>query len=1125
VIVGAGLSISSRFPDTAGLTSLLWDALDIDPITRKELALTLGRLDASAKELVGDNEDDIQAAWAAIASSTPARERFQKQFAALDAHRSTQPSPAHEALAHLIHAGAVECVVSLNWDTALESAYVRLYGTSLPDGLLFKPHGDAARSGDLWIFPHESGFVPPEVTENVIRLGSEHARILLVIGYSESDRVIVDELIKPLDRSWRTVRVGPGATGSEDLTARAEVAIPLLAESYADKEYHSSWHTVPFSGRRGIESALKGERLGPQDVDSCPELSEVEMVVKSLRADKAVVLNGPTGSGKSITAYQALHRLTGEGFETLRLCDDARQRRLRTWLTDSKLFPHKKVLLIDDAQDLSPDTVRELCEAATPDSLVLVVGIDHVAGGVQTIRLSARSAVARLSQFVRKERVALFPLIRDLDDYVGNNPDGVIFDRRIDAAEGEKTCWQFFYHLTGGWRRIRRAAIELRDDNRADLALLAVAVAQIAGIDAGVRRSELSTMLSVLGQDEAWLDRCLNTLRSRRLVTETDGLLRCTHLRAAYNMVAWMLHPPEYSYTPIPRVVIPPIVSAADHAQSEPPAEPSLRTVQEAPLLSKADTDADCTIACKLVEVVLDSPDTPLRGCTWLSGRDLGLTGNSHRTLVDKGVLSPERCDRLAHRALLTPADGDVAAAAELLSETVNNSPGSVMSLVRAHVSHLSEWYGHISPENGWALGDLVENLNVCDDEDRQFAPEVAGYTDTNRLANLILDGGWPYIYSTSDALNKICSYSRESFRKAVAARLDEDAFKRMLSMGPPDLGDAAQLIGNIALADHDLSLRLLEYATPTLAHQFDNDPIGHWSELVDGLVFTVFRYDSYFLAPKDPPAKCRRVAQSFIRALNRQRIAEMLAGPFDHWGVSDLELFVRFLSDIDPTTFADIANSVDLVAFETSLRSHPKNPDRTALFVCANLWEHRPDPVHDILDRLEPDLAHLDLYIVYMAPDVACRALRRGVPLDLALDLHSWEWAATVLARLHQYDPQVALEVAHANREGVMKGLVINMYTPLEGLNRWVSVCDEIAPGLIDSVISELPKGAVAGWACAIARPPKRLRSQRKEIAPLVHRAERARGHVQTEAKALLARFPALAHEGLAGTTTPEAP
>src|SRR5690606_2951973 len=89
-VVGAGLSISSRFPATRGLTSLLWNALDCDTAARSDLAIALGRDDVEAKTLVGDAWADVQQAWAAVASSSVARARFQGQFAELDGQRSAQ---------------------------------------------------------------------------------------------------------------------------------------------------------------------------------------------------------------------------------------------------------------------------------------------------------------------------------------------------------------------------------------------------------------------------------------------------------------------------------------------------------------------------------------------------------------------------------------------------------------------------------------------------------------------------------------------------------------------------------------------------------------------------------------------------------------------------------------------------------------------------------------------------------------------------------------------------------------------------------------------------------------------------------------------------------------------------
>lgn len=1105
-VVGAGLSIDNRFPMTGGLNTMLWDALDSDLAARATVATSLGQPDKLSKELVGDSWEHAVVAWQAVAESASARLRFQRQFSTLDSERASSPSPAHEALARLIHAGVVECVVSLNWDTALERAYGRLYGVTIPNEVLFKPHGDAAHPDTNWTLPHEPGRVTSQVSEVVQRLANGHARTLLIVGYSERDQVVVEGLVQPLDESWRTVRVGPSATGEGDVTAGAEIALPQLAEPYARREDASSWHTVTYRGNRDIRAALSGERLDPRDVIVCPELAEVELLVNALRTEHAVVLNGPTGCGKSITAYQALRRLADDGFETLRLRDNARRKGMRSWLEDLRSFPRPKALLLDDAQDMSPDTVRELAEHADEETLVLVVGIDHVAGGARTLRLSSGAAVARLAHWVRERRHALFPLILALDDNVGAHANDIFFDRRIDVAEREATPWHFFYTLTGGWRRIRRSAIELRDAERADLALLAVSVAQIAGVDAGVERATLTSLVKALGRDEAWLDKSLLELKARSLILESDGRLRCAHLEAAYSVILWMLHPTPWNLPVLTRPVVPPISSASIPAPLLTPTMTE-KSTQLVVVLPRAEEDADREAVGTLVATVLDSLDTPLRGLAWLTGRDL--SGDARNYLRWKGVLGPQRDEQLALRALDTPADGDVAAAARLLSDTITYSHGrEVLATVKAHDDRIREWFTAIAPENAGALGDLVNSLYQPDED---YAAQIAAYAEPERLATLILDGGWPHTVSTGHALDRLCNAGGQPLREAVQPHLDKDAYTQMLDAEHPEFWRTIRLLRDLLAADHELALHLFEHSGPRLACQFHVDPVRQWNDMFGFILFLGYGPSTLRGSPR-PPAQVTRAVRAFTRSLDPKQLAHTLATTKEQWDQLNFDAFVSLLAEADPATLRTVASLVDMAQFEESLREFSDDPSEAVLLVMNCLHTFRPEEIHAILDRVEPGLRHLSPLVAYMAPDVATRALHRGIPLDLGLDHERWELAAEVLNRLYTHDPEIASEVAHANQESMSIGLAaINHHNPWDGLRHWTEACDRAAPGLLDEVIKELPEGAVAGWARALRRPPKRSRSRRADIAPLVHRATRLEGHVQSEAANLLTRFPSL--------------
>lgn len=1116
-VVGAGLSIDARLPMTGGLNTLLWEALDSDPSARADVAQELSRPDRPSKHLLGDVWDDVAVGWAAVGASPFARARFQRQIAALDADRSARSSLAHEALARLIHRGIVELVISLNWDTALEHAYQRLYGTNLPTGVLLKPHGDAARPDIRWTLPNEPGIVPSDVLDAVQSIEQKYVRTLLIIGYSERDEVVVKKLIAPLDDSWRTVRIGPSASGPDDIPMGAEIALPRLASDVAKHENEAAWHTVTYQGSRGIDAALKGERLSPSDVDACPPLGEVEIVVEALRSDRAVVLNGPTGSGKSITAYQALRRLTQDGFEILRLRGDARDWGVERWLIDLRLFPWPKVLFIDDAQDLSPDTVRELAERADDTTRVLVAGIDHVAGGVTTLKMSSGSAVTQLAGWVRDQRESVFPMVARLDDQVGSHPRDFFFDNRIDIASREPTAWQFFNTLTGGWRRVQRAVLELRDCDRADLALLLVAVAQIAWVDAGTSRAKLKHFAHELDRGEAWLDKSLRELTSRRLVLDTDGQLRCAHLQNAYAVLSWMLHPPRHP-DPLPSFMsspqVPAIASAPKEVVASRRAKPERPT--ERSRLSDEDERSDREHACKLVTFALESDDTPLRGLLWLA--DCGAFARARDVLSRQGVLSPARYHALALCALATPASGNIAAAAQLLAHTISYGylrDSAMVELIQEHDLQLKEWFSAIAPENAWALGDLANSLHR---PSKDIAAQLAAFADPQRLARLVIDGGWTHSTSTGHALDRLCNVGTSAVREAIRPHLDYEAYSQMFDEST-EFWRMTSLLADLIYVDHQLALLLLERASPRLARQFIEDPVRRWNEMFHLALHLGFI--SFGSSKRRHPREVLKPMQAFVKALDQDRLAATISTPSELWGQLNFDQFVAFLFDVEPKVFASVVARVDLDAFEESLQKVAQDPDRTLLIVASALQEIRPAEIHDIFDRLESDLERMDMRFAYVAPDVAIRALRRGLPLDLELSSQNWKTAAEVLERLWASEKAIAREVAQANSDAMCIGFAAkNHGNPWEGLRYWIATCDVVAPYLVDEVIARLPEGAVLGWQRGLRRPKKNERSLRKDVSPLVQRAAQMGGHVGNEARQLLERFPSLAIRG--ETSTP---
>ncbi len=533
-VIGAGASRAHGYPTALGLDPLVWHALDADPDARLEVGRLLDLPDGAAKTLVGHRLGSLRAAYSAIGHHGNARRVFQLGFAALDRERSAQPSPAHEALSELLHRGALELVISLNWDTALEAAFARRYGRRLSVGRdpIEKPHGDAASPEQDWVLPFEQPGLPQELLARVSELSRERPRVLLMIGYSEADADIVRQLIRPADERWEVIRISPSAHGEEDIPSAAEVALPyLLSHIYAGPET-PGWAYVHFDRQRDLTAALLGERLGPEDVLACPRLPEVGDVVTRLRGTGRVVVLGPSGGGKSITGFQAARDLSSEGVEVLELADPSADPESIVASLASLRSP--SILVVDDGQSVDRALLRRIEVATGGDLRLMVITTDRPANTMNVVEIAQQRAVLHLirnlrsrSEEVRQILEYLFPAELRWDWEL---------DYRLTQATDAATPWEALFDLRGGFGYSESIRAVLRASDRADLLLATLAIGQLISADAGIEQEELFRFGLLFNRGAEWVARSFVQLKARRLVLETPRLRTphalCAHIAA-----------------------------------------------------------------------------------------------------------------------------------------------------------------------------------------------------------------------------------------------------------------------------------------------------------------------------------------------------------------------------------------------------------------------------------------------------------------------------------------------------------------------------------------------------------------------------------------------------------------
>jgi hypothetical protein len=1055
-IVGAGVSLMSGFPLSKQLTNLIWSAIDSDPKAHGDLSKRLKKSNKSAKELIGDDPARVQLAYELLEHHSEARRVFQDGFASLDRARRGHVSGAHRSLAELIHRGIVELTVSLNWDTLLESAYELKYGVTLANKreLLFKPHGSADRPDLPWVLPHESGLVPSNLLSRVNGLARLRPPILLVIGYSERDEEVVQKLIGPLEKRWRVIRIGPSAAGVTDIPLVAGKALPLLLEGIAPSPELSRWEHVAFNVQRGFGDALLGHRLGPQNVEACPQLPELQSALRSLNLAHRVIIGGTSGSGKSITAYQAAYSLHQKGFEVLQ---PQRNPPLTEALKEISDLSHPSVIVVDDAHLTSADFRTRLLSMANDELKVILTVTDSTGSfhGEGLVETSPKRSVELLAKTVDDRKKALMPLITQLDDDIGNQYMKTPLSRRLSEAGQADTPWQFSFILTGGWRRARDELAAVRTYDGADWVLLAIAIGQIASLDQGITLPMLARMLKALNQPAARLARTLKVLRTRRMVIGKDHL-RCPHLRYANIILQLMARRPD------PRLTL-------------------------------------------LIRTTLES-QPPLRGIAWITN-ELRLTdafrGNGELTVIYSPLVREilSRC--------WTAGPGEPRRDAIFaVNQIVSTLPELITELDR-EVATLSGWLTTPNGVTAYALGHLINSISQAKGasalEERLYeltdpatvASHVNGLTKSDGFS-------WGYL------LGRLGALSPKPWKKAFSRHLDWKRLTEVVSeVTFESMADIDQLIGGCHVVNRKMGLTLLSICIRPLSEAINVSPTRAYQELreiesyVLGSMITFF-YDR-------PPSRSQlNIGKRLLTRLN----VKVLAAEITNGSLRDWENQARllwFISLFIPAKCRATGGLIDWTAVDAL---HPEiwadPPDELLRIIVFT----RPSRTrtHPYILQHERDIQKLPWRLALLAPDIVARKIDEGQHLPLVTGtppLVHWNTVAAILFTLANISRETAAKVVRANAAQLSSALTTLQNFELEHLNSFLSVSKRIARKELTAIIEHIEVHlAEENWFKAVATATSKRLAVKQSVLRLAKLAAGLGGPVAEMAERVTKRI-----------------
>lgn len=1048
-ILGAGVSAPSRMPLSPQLDSLVWHSLEGDQDALAEIHRELQLPSLTAKQTVERVGSDRDQLWDAISAHPQVRERFQNGFAALDRERQNEYSPGHTAIAEMLHRGHLEMVISLNWDTQLEAAWTARYGQvrSIARRLV-KPHGDAARPDEPWVLPGQQRSLPPELIRRLEELVAERPRLVLIAGYSEADELVVQQLIAPLERRWKVVRIGRAATGTLALQASADIALPKLRDAIDARPEAPTWRYLHFDPQHDLSWALSGRGLGTQDVTVCPQLPEVQMALTELEATGSATIIGESGSGKSLAAAQAAHVLWQRGSEVVGLSDpETPPSELRQTLL---ALPRPVAAIVDDAQRMDRDTRRELLAAAGHGLSVISV-VNGAVSGERGTRIDSERGTRLLADYIRANRDEVLPTVRALDPHIGDRPLDEPLERRLAQAEKVAiTPWHLVYVLTGGWRRIRGDLADLRAHGSYDLALGLVAIVQRLRRGDSAREADLEELAAAAGNDQAWLREAIRQASERRLLIEEGSLIRLPHLRFT-------------------RVVFDLILASVNR-------ERLVAASQEA----------------------IGGGRYELSGIHWLL--DEFFFADPHAS-PKRSQLTPDLARRLVTRCWEAGPE-ERGAAALVINDIRRIRPEAVDLPTKAAL--LGSWISNASPAEMSGLARLVNDTYNGDEE---LLRPICDEVDAVSLARAFENSNWPEPYFFGELLGRL-ALGPESFRVEMAAALDRDAVARLFRAWPEaeesELFDLAEAVSGLASFDYELALDVCEELAPAIAARWSERFTAGYNDLLD--ILFVLGFGPKFLRAHQPAHRERRIMRTICETLDPEGVADQVSrAPEREWqGVGE---GLTLIGEASPRHVKRILARVDFDFLDASTAEFWSDRTESLRYLLVS-FAHGPDnePAANWVARHMPEMRTIGTLAAALAPEACARRLEE---LDqvLAVGNPSHHWSVTALA-LHgvaTVSPEIARSSVEHQRAAFTAAFAdAHHFDEAEGLIKLLKDLDETE--LRSAIAAVDPSQARVNWTRVLR---KEGAGARRVVARLISAALETEGAMRDLARELRNRFP----------------
>ncbi len=736
--------------------------------------------------------------------------------------------------------------------------------------------------------------------------------------------------------------------------------------SSVSRDTNYMWEQVSFEQQRGLENAIAGRRLGPSDVIHCPELSICNEIKTELDRSHLYWITGNKGCGKSITAWQVAKKFYDEGFIVCRPDYSSEPAKLlKSLVNDSN-----KILVIDDAQQYSNDFISRLSERAC-STLKIIFTSTFIDFNIPSPALISPSlANKEIQNALIKRRSEVLPIVQSFDDDISDSYMGTSLENRLIQCSTQKSPWEFFWVLRGGWKTARKEFERIQQITNANLIISIIAARQISSCDAGISISRLIEYTETEGVKPQEFDKAISQLESLGLITISDDILRTKHISYADRLISECFNSKNYNSWPA-----------------------SVDMVLKILL--------DDTVGLEGVYWLLQSID--LTDATRFESKKLWLSMLNPLKTRCKQEWKQSEWAIGCYYYLIRFFD--------ISSEELNSDEEHLLQWFTSGFGRKAIFSQEIA-NHLINLGNRIEP-NLSSEQVKRLFEKV----DSDRLVRLANEISVSDFYSFGELINRL-TYFHPTWVENFLLSFDWSRIAKLINKTIPEYrGSVDKLIESVFLLTNlgkeKIDYRYVTDSKPFIIKCYEADPINAVNAF-NGVFWRCLGFYPHFLrGGRNPTTQQLNIAKDIVSKLSPELMAKAMYNLVSR----DLENLARSLSvisEIDECFIQNLLVKLDQNRFNKSINTDwKKQSDELQHLISFFGVKSKKEPARSWIslnrDNIEGALHPI---FIGLAPEIAIEFFTDGTQLKLFDKENRWHETVFALASLAEHDENTSIEI-----------------------------------------------------------------------------------------------------------------